>query len=101
MARTAQYDEGELKAALQMVTEATTIQELRQGQAVLLPALTWASLDTTAEVLGLTRDRVCSPAAVWRIAQETLKIQGRTERGGAPPTNEHHKVSRLLLLACA
>jgi len=59
MARIARYDEGELKAALQMVSEATTIQELRQGQAVLLPALTGATLDTTAEVLGLSRDRVC------------------------------------------
>lgn len=59
MARTAQYNEGELKAALQMVSGAATIQELRQGQAVLLPALTGATLDTTAEILGLSRDRVC------------------------------------------
>lgn len=101
MARTAQYDEGELKAALQLVTEATTIQELRQGQAVLLPALTWASLDTTAEVLGLTRDRVC---VLRRQFGELLKTPSKFKeerRGGAPPTNEHHKVSRLLLLACA
>lgn len=59
MARTARYNEGEIKVALQMVAEATTLQELRQGQSLLLPALTGATLDTTAEILGLSRDRVC------------------------------------------
>ena len=48
-----------LKIALQLVTDASTLQELRQGQAILLPALTGATLDTTAEILGLSRDRVC------------------------------------------
>ena len=59
MARTARHDEGEIKVALQMVAEATTLQELRQGQSILLPALTGATMSTTAEVLGLSRDRVC------------------------------------------
>jgi transposase len=59
MARPARHDEGEIKVALKMVSAATTLQELRQGQAILLPALTGATIDTTAEVLGLSRDRVC------------------------------------------
>jgi Winged helix-turn helix len=82
MARTARYDEGELKAALKLVTEATTVQELRQGQAVLLPALTGASLETTAEVLGLSRDRVC---VLRRQFGELLKTPSKFKeerRGG-------------------
>ncbi len=82
MARIARYDEGELKAALQMVSEATTIQELRQGQAVLLPALTGATLDTTAEVLGLSRDRVC---VIRRQFGELIKAPSKmigARRGG-------------------
>lgn len=57
-----------------MVSEATTIQELRQGQAVLLPALTGATPDTTEEVLGLCRDRVCVfTRQIWRINQSFIK----------------------------
>lgn len=59
MARPARHNEGAIKVALQMVSEATTLQELRRGQAILLPALTGATMETTAEVLGLSRDRVC------------------------------------------
>ncbi len=59
MARTIRYDENEVKAALNLVAEAKTIQELRQGQSILLPVLTGATMEMTAEILGLSRDRVC------------------------------------------
>jgi hypothetical protein len=59
MVRTARYNENKLKVALQMVAEVTTLKELRQGQSLLSPALTGATLDMTAEILGLNRDRVC------------------------------------------
>jgi hypothetical protein len=52
MARPARHDEGGIKVALQMVAKATTLQELRQGQVILLPALTGATMDKTTEVLG-------------------------------------------------
>jgi transposase len=58
MARTAHYQEKDLEAARTLLSRAKTVQEIRQAQAILLPALTGATLSTTAELLGLSRDRV-------------------------------------------
>ena len=58
MARTAHYQEKDLEAARTLLSRARTVQELRQAQAVLLPALTGASLTTTGELLGLSPNRV-------------------------------------------
>ena len=82
MARIARYDEKELKAALQLVTDATSLQELRQGQAILLPALTGATLDTTSEILGLSRDRVCVLRRQFsELSKNTPMVIGKP-RGG-------------------
>jgi transposase len=82
MARIARYDEEELRVALQLVTDASTLQELRQGQAVLLPALTGATLDTTAEILGLSRNRVCVLRRQFsELSKNTPMVIGKP-RGG-------------------
>ena len=82
MARTARYDEHEIKIALELVTRAKTLQELRQGQSILLPVLTGATLDTTAEILGLSRDRVCVLRRRFSVLAETSNITIREKRGG-------------------
>jgi len=82
MARPARHDEGEIKVALQMVSEATTLQELRQGQAILLPALTGATMDTTAEVLGLSRDRVCVLRRQFGELTKSSQVTIGERRGG-------------------
>ena len=82
MARPARHDEGEIKVALQMVAEATTLQELRQGQAVLLPALTGATMSTTAEVLGLSRDRVCVLRRQFSELAKSSRMVVGERRGG-------------------
>jgi transposase-like protein len=58
MARKARYGELELVVAKELVRSARTLQQLRQGQAVLLPALTGASIETTARILGVGRNQV-------------------------------------------
>lgn len=82
MARPARHDEGEIKVALQMVSDATTLQELRQGQAILLPALTGATMDTTAEVLGLSRDRVCVLRRQFSKLSKSSSVSLGERRGG-------------------
>ena len=58
MARPAHYQDEELAWAKLLIETATTVQQLRRGQAMLLPALTGASMDTTATLLGLGRNQV-------------------------------------------
>ena len=82
MARPARHNEGEIKVALQMVSEATTLQELRQGQAILLPALTGATMDTTAEILGLSRDRGCVLRRQFVGLAESSRVTLSERRGG-------------------
>jgi hypothetical protein len=52
-------DEREIELALRAAAAATTAAELRLYQSILIPALTGASLDATAKLLGLSRRRVC------------------------------------------
>ncbi len=59
MAHTATYEEHEIDEAIRLVESAKTMQQLRQGQAILIPALTGASMDTTARILGIGRNQVC------------------------------------------
>ena len=82
MARPARHDEGEIKVALQMASEATTLQELRQGQAILLPALTGATMDTTAEILGLSRDRICVLRRQFGELAKSSQVTLSERRGG-------------------
>ena len=80
MARTAHYPEKDLEAARTLLSRAKTVQELRQAQAVLLPALTGASLTTTAELLGLSRDRVVVLRREFRGTGDATV--GKKARGG-------------------
>lgn len=68
MARRARYANEEIEVARRMASEARTTQQLRQSQVILLPALTGATLETTAEVLGLSRGRVCVRRRQFRSA---------------------------------
>src|SRR4051794_21160471 len=49
----------ELTAALALLESARTVQQMRQAQAIVIPALTGASLDMTARLLGVGRNHVC------------------------------------------
>ena len=61
MARTATYEEQEIQEAIRLVESAKTIQQLRQGQAILIPALTGASMEATARmVLADSTSRIAS-----------------------------------------
>lgn len=82
MARPARHDEGEIKVAIQMVSGATTLQELRQGQVILLPALTGATMDITAEILGLSRDRVCVLRRQFVELAKSSQVAIGERRGG-------------------
>jgi len=82
MARRARNDEGEIRDALRMVSEAKTIQELRQGQAILLPAFTDATMDITAEILGLSRDRVCVLRRQFGELSKSCQMSLGERRGG-------------------
>lgn len=59
MGRTAKHVGAEVKAARRLAATAQSLMQLRQSQGILIPALTGASLEITAEVIGLSRDRVC------------------------------------------
>ena len=80
MARTAHYQEKDLEAARTLLSRAKTIQEIRQAQAILLPALTGAPLSTTAELLGLSRDRVVVLRRKFQGAGDATV--GKKARGG-------------------
>jgi transposase len=81
MARTAIHDEAEIEAAKRLAEEATSLMQLRQSQAILIPALTGASLETTAEIVGLSRDRVCVLRRQFR-ADDRQGVDARERRGG-------------------
>ena len=58
MARTLKHDRCEIELALRAAAAAETAMQLRQNQVILIPALTGASIELTAEILGLSRNRV-------------------------------------------
>jgi transposase len=81
MARTAIHDEGEIEAAKRLAGDAKSLMQLRQSQAILIPALTGASLETTAEIVGLSRDRVCVLRRQFR-ASDGQGLDAQEKRGG-------------------
>ena len=81
MGRVARHDEEEIEAAKQLAAEAKSLMQLRQSQALLIPALTGASLETTAEILGLGRNRVCVLRRQFRAAGNR-GIDAQEKRGG-------------------
>ena len=81
MARTATYNDQEIQSAAQLVESAKTIQQLREGQSILIPALTGATMDETAKVLGIGRNYVCVLRRQFR-AKGGPTFSERDRRGG-------------------
>ncbi len=82
MARPAHYQDEELAWAKLLIETATTVQQLRRGQAMLLPALTGASMDTTATLLGLGRNQVCVLRRQFRAPDQAPMLGDQDRRGG-------------------
>lgn len=81
MARIARHEESEIASAKVAVAEAKSLIHLRQSQAILIPALTGAGLDITAEILGLGRNRVCVLRREFR-SNKYQPVEAREKRGG-------------------
>jgi transposase len=81
MARISVHDDSEIEAARQLVAGAKTLMQLRQSQSILIPALTGASLETTAAILGLSRDRTCVLRRQFR-ASGGQGLDAQEQRGG-------------------
>jgi transposase len=81
VARKARYAERELAEAMELVMSAKTVRELRFGQAMLIPALTGASIDDTARLLGIGRNLVCVLRRQFRQSGAAA-IQEQERRGG-------------------
>lgn len=67
-------------AALAAVACAETLIQLRQLQAILIPALTGASLETTAAILGLSKHRLRALRRKFRLGETAGPID--KTRGG-------------------
>lgn len=80
--RRALHADVELSAALHLIQTAATVRQLRQGQAMLLPALTGATMATTAELLGVNRERVFALRRDFRKAGNVSSVGDRERRGG-------------------
>lgn len=80
--RRAVHGDVELSAALHLIQTAATVQQLRPGRAMLLPALTGVTMATTARILGVNRDRVFALRRDFRNAGNGSSVGGRERRGG-------------------
>lgn len=80
--RRALHGDQELSAALHLIQTAATVKQLRQGQAMLLPALTGATMATTAKLLGVKRERVFALRRDFRNAGNVSSVGDRERRGG-------------------
>jgi hypothetical protein len=80
--RRALHGDIELSAALYLIQTAATVKQLRQGQAMLLPALTGATMATTAQLLGVKRERVFALRRDFRKAGNVSSVGDRERRGG-------------------
>lgn len=78
-----------VRRAQKAVADATSVQELRAAQAVLLPAVMGATLMTTAAVLGVGR------ATVARV-QARLRHSAKRPAAGAPRRNWGGRRTALL-----
>ena len=70
-----------IDSALQAIASATTIEQLRQAQAVVLPLHYGMSLEQTAHAIGLSKGWVCRLRNQF-IAGETIGDKGKSVRGG-------------------
>jgi transposase len=71
---------GEIDSALAAASRAKTLMQLRQCQAILIPALTGASLKTTAAILGLSRSQISAMRKQFRSGETVSATQQK--RGG-------------------
>ncbi|BBJ22557.1 helix-turn-helix domain-containing protein [Candidatus Nitrotoga sp. AM1P] len=70
-----------LAIALQAIASATTIEPLRQAQAVVLPLQYGMSLEQTAQVIGLSKGWACRLRNQF-IAGGAIGDKGKSVRGG-------------------
>ena len=82
--------------ALQSITTATTIEQLRQVQAVLLPLRYGLSLEQTAEAIGVSRGWACRLRNQF-IAGKVVGDKGKAVRGGRRRENFSHEREAELL----
>ena len=83
MGRPRRVEVGVVRRAQKAVAQATSVQELRAAQAVLLPAVMGATLMTTAAVLGVGRATVARLQARFRqAAKRTAARAARHAWGG-------------------
>jgi transposase len=68
-------------SALQAIASATTIEQLRQAQAVVLPLQYGMSLEQTAQAIGLSKGWACRLRNQF-IAGEAVGDKGKSVRGG-------------------
>ena len=82
MGRRAFLDEAELVSAQRLIETAKTVLQLRQGQAMLLPALMGISMETTGKLLGIGRSRVQELRREFRTAGNDASSYGDKDRRG-------------------
>ena len=85
MSRKAKHSLWEVGAARALLSKAKNVQEFRQLQAILLPALLGITLKQTAEILGLSRDRVVVLRREFRRSKGITSVT--KSRGG-----RHHQL---------
>lgn len=78
-------------SALQAIASATTIEQLRQAQAVVLPLKYDMSLEQTAQAIGLSKGWVCRLRNQF-ITGEAVGDKGKSVRGGRH--REHFTLER-------
>lgn len=81
MSRPCRIDPTALKRARAAVTRAQNVDELRCAQAIFLPALTGATLEETAALLGVGRASVPRLQARFRQRSEAVKVTPRNWGG--------------------
>jgi transposase len=81
MARPRQIDQELVQKAQTVVAQATDLQELREAQAVLFPALLGSTLEQTASLLGVGRATVHRLQARFRERSKAASFVSR-QRGG-------------------
>lgn len=80
--RTLQHDhrdQTEVRAALAAAAIAQSVAQLRQSQAILIPALTGVSLEVTARLLGVSRNHICM---LRRLFRNGSAVTAASPRGG-------------------
>ena len=82
--------------ALCRMANATTIEQLRQAQAVLFPLRYGLSLEQTAEAIGVSRGWACRLRNQF-IAGKVVGDKGKAVRGGRRRENFSHECEAALL----